>query len=77
MSKRRHTSILALGALIILPSLAYGWARLSTSISGLARAIVWMDADVKDYTRFPARTMRESEQPLTFETREGERRLRA
>lgn len=70
MSKRRRTSILVLGALIILPSLAYGWARLSTSSSGLARAIVWMDADVRDYTRFPARTMLESEQPLTFETRE-------
>jgi len=29
-----------------------------------------MDADVKDYTRFPARRMRESEQPLTLERRE-------
>ena len=70
MSWRGRALLVALGLLVILPVLAYGWARLSTSSSGLARAIVWMDADVKDYTRFPARRMRESEQPLTLERRE-------
>lgn len=55
---------LVASGLLLLTSALYGVAYLTTSSSGLARAIVWMDADVLDYQRFPRSTMDSSEDPL-------------
>lgn len=56
-------SLVAAGVLLLAAGL-YGVAYLTTSRSGLSRAIVWMDADVADYQRFPWRMMDASEDPL-------------
>ncbi|WP_432546164.1 serine hydrolase domain-containing protein [Kineococcus sp. SYSU DK004] len=58
--RRRHGRLLAaaVGAVTTLALLAgstVGWAHLSVDRSGTARAIAWMDADVDDIDRFPAR----------------------
>ena len=36
----------------------YGWAFLSLDRSSIARAMLWMGADVDDQHRFPARVIR-------------------
>jgi CubicO group peptidase (beta-lactamase class C family) len=53
-------------ALIVLAGALYGLAYLTTSRSGLSRSIIWMDADVFDYKRFPARSMEASDDPLVL-----------
>ena len=53
----------------------YVWAVFSTSSSGFARAVVWKDADVRDYTRFPSRTIEGGEDPLVLPVRPGPRGL--
>ena len=45
----------------------YGLALISTDSSGLARAIVWKDADVLDYQRFPALAVDTPIESSTFE----------
>jgi CubicO group peptidase (beta-lactamase class C family) len=40
---------------VALVGLLYGAAFVLTTYSGVARAIVWIEADVDDYRRFPAR----------------------
>jgi CubicO group peptidase (beta-lactamase class C family) len=56
-SQRRWLRRLALAAVpvILLAGAIYGWAWLSTDSSTVARALVWMEADVGDQRRFPAR----------------------
>jgi CubicO group peptidase (beta-lactamase class C family) len=44
-----------LGVLLVVALLLYGWAWLWLDRSAVARALVWMDADVGDQYRFPAR----------------------
>jgi CubicO group peptidase (beta-lactamase class C family) len=44
-----------LGALVAAAVLLQVWARLNLDSSSVARALVWMDADVDDYKRFPSR----------------------
>lgn len=39
----------------------FGWAWLSTDRSTIARAVLWMEADVDDQRRFPARRIRAGE----------------
>jgi CubicO group peptidase (beta-lactamase class C family) len=46
----------------------YGAIYLLTPYSGFARALVWMDADIKDYEKFPARTMNNAPPLFNFET---------
>jgi hypothetical protein len=41
--------------LVALPGLVFGSAYLLKDRSGIARAIIWMDADTGDHRRFPAR----------------------
>jgi CubicO group peptidase (beta-lactamase class C family) len=41
--------------MILLAGAVYGWAWLSTDSSTVARALIWMEADVRDQHRFPAR----------------------
>ena len=58
------------GVIIIFAALAsfYGVMYLLTPYSGFARALVWMDADIKDYEKFPARTMDNAPPLFNFET---------
>jgi CubicO group peptidase (beta-lactamase class C family) len=44
----------------------FGAAFLLTPYSGLARAIVWMEAGVEDYRRFPAREIQAPDEPFRF-----------
>lgn len=45
----------------------YGAMYLLTPYSGFARALIWMDADIKDYEKFPARTMNNAPPVFNFE----------
>jgi CubicO group peptidase (beta-lactamase class C family) len=58
-----------IGAIIILVALAsfYGAMYLLTPYSGFARALIWMDADIKDHEKFPARTIDNSPPIFNFE----------
>jgi CubicO group peptidase (beta-lactamase class C family) len=57
VTRRRWLRRLAVGVagLLALVLIGYGWAWVSLDRSATARAMVWMDADVGDQTRFPAR----------------------
>jgi CubicO group peptidase (beta-lactamase class C family) len=59
MATRRWSRILlrAVLGMVLVAGLLYGAAFFLTPYSGLARAIVWMDADVEDHRRFPSRTI--------------------
>jgi CubicO group peptidase (beta-lactamase class C family) len=48
---------LSLAALVVVVLAVYGWAWASLDSSAVARAMVWMDADVGDQHRFPARVI--------------------
>jgi CubicO group peptidase (beta-lactamase class C family) len=52
-------------ALVALASL-YGAMYLLTPYSGFARALVWMEADIKDYEKFPARTINNAPPVFNF-----------
>ena len=58
-----------IGVIIIFIALAsfYGAMYLLTPYSGFARALIWMDADIKDYEKFPARTMNNAPPVFNFE----------
>jgi CubicO group peptidase (beta-lactamase class C family) len=60
-------ALLVIASLALLAGALYGFAFLNTSRSGLARAIVWKDADVLDYRRFPARSMAAGGKPLVLQ----------
>ena len=53
-------------ALVALASF-YGVMYLLTPYLGFARALVWMDADIKDYEKFPVRTMNNAPPVFNFE----------
>jgi CubicO group peptidase (beta-lactamase class C family) len=57
------------GMIIAFVALAsfYGGMYLLTPYSGFARALIWMDADIKDYEKFPARTMNNALPVFNFE----------
>jgi CubicO group peptidase (beta-lactamase class C family) len=57
---RRWFRRLAVGfaAVVLLVGAVFGWAWASVDRSTMARAMWWMDADVDDQFRFPARTIR-------------------
>jgi CubicO group peptidase (beta-lactamase class C family) len=46
--------------------LVFGVSYLLTPYSGLARAIVWMEADVDDYRRFPSRPIQAPDEAFRF-----------
>jgi CubicO group peptidase (beta-lactamase class C family) len=58
------------GVIIAIVALAsfYGAMYLLTPYSGFARALIWMDADIKDYEKFPARAMDNAPPIFNFET---------
>jgi hypothetical protein len=49
---------MAVAVLVVLAGGIHAWAWASTGRSGLARSMVWRDADVKDYLRFPSRAIK-------------------
>jgi Beta-lactamase len=57
------------GVIIALVALAsfYGAMYLLTPYSVFARALIWLDADIKDYEKFPARTMNNALPAFNFE----------
>jgi hypothetical protein len=67
-SSRRRIAII--GVIIVFVALAsfYGAMYLLTPYSGFARALIWMDADIKDYERFPARTVNNVSPVFNFQT---------
>lgn len=62
----RKVIIGAMIAFVVLASF-YGAMYLLTPYSGFARALIWMDADIKDYEKFPARTMNNASPVFNFE----------
>ena len=50
-----HRALVVVAALVLMVLALFGWAWLSTDRSSIARAMIWMDADVGDRFRFPAR----------------------
>jgi CubicO group peptidase (beta-lactamase class C family) len=56
----------ALGV-VVLAGLVFGTAYLLKDESGIARAIVWMEADTDDYKRFPARPIEAPARAVSFE----------
>ncbi|MER3389332.1 MAG: serine hydrolase [Microcella sp.] len=67
-------TLLAIGLILLV---GYGTALLSIGHSQLARAVVWLESDVDDWQRFPARTMAASGQPFAFERAESDATERA
>ena len=51
----RRRLLITLATLLALAAVGYGMLVASTSHSQLARAVIWGESDVHDYTRFPAR----------------------
>jgi CubicO group peptidase (beta-lactamase class C family) len=72
--RRRGRVAAALVAVLVWTAVAAGglqlWARSSLDTSGVARAVVWMDADVDDRLRFPALPIPAGDTPLPL--REGD-----
>jgi CubicO group peptidase (beta-lactamase class C family) len=58
-TRHRWLRRVALGALglVALVLAVFGWALLSTDSSTVARAMIWMEADIGDQGRFPARAI--------------------
>jgi CubicO group peptidase (beta-lactamase class C family) len=52
--------------LLTFVGLVFGVSFLLTPYSGLARAIVWMEADVDDYLRFPSRPIQAPDRSFRF-----------
>jgi CubicO group peptidase (beta-lactamase class C family) len=55
----------AIGVVVVLVAVlgVYGWAWASLDRSAMARAMIWMDADVGDQERFPSRPIRAGSEP--------------
>lgn len=62
----RRAKRIALGVLVIgaVMSALYGWALRNLDTSQVARYIVWLDADVDDWRRFPSRSIAAGPDPV-------------
>jgi CubicO group peptidase (beta-lactamase class C family) len=69
VKKSKRVRKVIIGVIITFVALAsfYGSMYLLTPYSGFARALIWMDADIKDYEKFPARTMNNAPPVFNFE----------
>ena len=65
-SRVRKSIIGVIIAFVALVSF-YGSMYLLTPCSGFARVLIWMDADIKDYEKFPARTVNNAPPVFNFE----------
>ncbi|MGD9144170.1 MAG: serine hydrolase [Anaerolineae bacterium] len=70
MKNLKRVGLVCLGLILVLAIIAGGmylWAVASTDTSLVARGIMWGDADVDDWQRFPSRTVHASQKPVGFE----------
>ena len=67
-SGRRRIAIIGVITVFVALASFYGAMYLLTPYSGFARALIWMDADIKDYERFPARTVNNAPPVFNFQT---------
>jgi CubicO group peptidase (beta-lactamase class C family) len=67
--RRRRIRRVITGVIIAIVALAsfYGAMYLLTPYSGFARALIWLDADITDYERFPARAINNAPPIFNFE----------
>ncbi len=70
VKKSSRVRKLIIGVIIAFVTLGsfYGAMYLLTPYSGFARALVWMDADIKDYEKFPTRIMNNAPPVFNFQT---------
>ena len=66
---------MAIIVILVIGVAGYGAAYLSTSRSTVARALVWRDADVMDYRRFPARPVPRGRSAFRYPTATREPRF--
>lgn len=57
--------------ILALTCLTYLVAWLNLNSSGIARSMIWMDADTEDYKRFPSRPVAAGDTPFTYTTVDG------
>ncbi len=62
----RRGAAIGVVAVILAVLGVYGWARASLDRSAMARAMIWMDADVGDQERFPSRPIRTGSEPSSL-----------
>ena len=70
---------IGLGLIIIIPTiilLVLAWAFISYPADYVLRVVRWLDADVYDYQKFPARDMAASSEPFLFDRQLDEERVR-
>jgi CubicO group peptidase (beta-lactamase class C family) len=60
--------VVGVGVVVVAIGGVYVWARLSTGRSTLARALIWLQADVGDQRRFPARPIPAGDRPSSLPT---------
>jgi hypothetical protein len=72
-SKRPRKKSIVVGVAVVIASLLsiYGVLYLLTPYSGFARSIIWGDSDIKDYERFPSRTIENASPVFYFLTENG------
>lgn len=63
--------VMAIVGVAAVLALVYALAWTATGRSGLARSVIWGDADVDDYTLFPARAVAASGTAYVYEKAEG------
>jgi CubicO group peptidase (beta-lactamase class C family) len=67
--RRSLITVASIVATVVLSVLAvYAWAWSSTDTSSIARAMIWMGADVGDQFRFPARPIPAAQEPSPLPT---------
>ena len=64
--------LLVSGSIVLVAAVLIGgvflWALTATDSSLLARGLIWGEADILDWQKFPGRTIRPSDTPLIFST---------
>jgi CubicO group peptidase (beta-lactamase class C family) len=64
-------TLAVVGALALLVGIVYARAFLTLDSSTFSRAIIWVDADVEDYRRFPARRIDAAADPYIYKEGPG------
>ncbi len=64
----RRSLVPVVASVVLIVVVVFGWAWLSTDRSSIARAMIWMEADVGDQYRFPSRPIPAREEPSLLPT---------
>jgi CubicO group peptidase (beta-lactamase class C family) len=67
MPRLVRLALAIVGALVLLAAAAFAVLSVIYSPTYMTRWMLWQDADVFDYSRFPAREMSAASEPFTFE----------